>query len=247
MDLSDSDLLLANRFAPITSCVGLLEAPLDAVLDTYIPWQEGIYKPDGKSIVKRSCGRSLELALKALLPLTSTVSCRRVFIPTSSQWTAFFDNGARGTNASSVAGHMALLMRCRGLRVTAVPHTIHTKSGAENGRHGALILELFGPEKRSFLNTVRTLSVAHDSDRWVFQTAGEHLAGEDPAEYSRRLVRNRFTFASMKRILNGLGVAPFAEEFYCPAQSGDCVLVEVDGPLPEGCRSLSLEEVRATF
>src|SRR5688572_16192548 len=103
-------LLLDDKFAPITSEIGFVEADCAAVAREFANWQRNIHEPRGLSIVERSVSGTLEKVLEQLLPLTS-VECRRfLFVPTDSRWTAFFDNGYRGTSAMSTVSYLAKQM-----------------------------------------------------------------------------------------------------------------------------------------
>ena len=104
--------------------MGFLEVEFTDVVRAFIEWQMPLQEERGGGLAQRSVKGSLQNALKSLLPLTDTDRRRYLFVPTVSQWVAFFDNGRRGTDAFSVVSYLAKTMGCRGLRVVAVPDTV---------------------------------------------------------------------------------------------------------------------------
>ncbi len=117
-------LLLDDRWAPITSEMGFLEADAEHAARAFAAWQAGLLAPRGIAVEVRPVSGTLEQSLSALLPLTSPETRRHLFIPTRSPWTAYVENGWGGTDAASAMAYMARTLGCRGLRVVAVPNTL---------------------------------------------------------------------------------------------------------------------------
>src|SRR5215217_9059618 len=136
-------LLFGGRLAPITSTVGFLEAPLDDAVRAFVDWERSVHEPLGTSVTQRPVAGGLEEVLLSLLPLTSVVRRRYLFIPTASPWVAFFDNGHRGTDAFSVMSYLAERLGCRGMRVTAIPDTIEGEFRGARGQYGGVVLEVY--------------------------------------------------------------------------------------------------------
>src|ERR1044071_4333261 len=227
-------LLLGGRLAPITSTVGFLEAPLDDAVRAFVDWDRSVHEPLGVSVTRRPVTGGLEEALLSLLPLTSVVRRRHLFVPTAGPWVAFFDNGHRGTDAFSVMSYLAQGLRCRGMSVTAVPDTIEGEFVGARGQYGGLVLEVYGPERTHFLNYVRSISLVNDGANWDFSQHGTPFPFEDVSRYSARRKRDRFTFEMLERYLSEQGLSPFEEEFYLPDSAGAAQLVERLGPAPPG-------------
>jgi hypothetical protein len=140
---------------------------------------------------------------------------------------------------------MARTLRIRGLRVTAIPDSLGTTAiGPKQGRYGAVILEVYGPENIGYRNTLRYLSVVNDGGRWVFDVGGVQLPFERPEAYLARKVRDRFTFDLLRDYLAHLGVRAFEEAFYAPAEKPPSLLVERHGPTAPGAGEATLEDVR---
>lgn len=236
-------LLLDGELAPITSTIGFLELPLDSAVRGFLEWQRAIHEPLGRSLSERRVSGPLAEVLRTLLPLTSILRRRYLFIPTASPWCAFLDNGHQGTDAVSTMSYLAQRLGCRGMRVTAVPDTIEGEHKGARGDYGAVALELYGPERTHFLNYVRTLGAIHDGDRWDFSAGGTPLPFEETERYRARRVRDRFTFDMLERYLRALGLSPFAEDFYLPGPEAEAVLIEKTGAFPAAMREYGLDEL----
>jgi hypothetical protein len=234
-------LLLDDRWAPVTSEMGFLEARAEYAAGSHAAWQRGLLAPHGVSVEVRPVTGSLEQVLSSLLPLTDSETQRHLFIPTRSTWTAYVANGYRGTDAASAMDVMARRVGCRSLRVVAVPHTYRKGQG----RYGAVMLEMYGPQLNArHNNTVRALAAANDGGPWVFHQSGEPFPFEKVERYQDRRVRDRFTFEMLKDYLRHLGLSPFEEDFYLP-EGASAWLVEKTGPLVRARKEYTLEQARA--
>lgn len=85
-------LLLDDRWAPVTSELGFLEARAEYTARAFADWQAGLLASDGVTVQVRPVTGSLEQVLSALLPLTDSETQRHLFIPTRSCWTGYLDN-----------------------------------------------------------------------------------------------------------------------------------------------------------
>lgn len=237
-------LLFNNKLAPITSTIGFLEVPPTVAVEAFVEWQKSIYEPQGTSVNRRQVQGGLHEVLLELLPLTSVLPLRHLFVPTASGWCAYFDNGHRGTDAASAMSYLARRIQCRGLRVTAVPDTIEGEFNSARGQYGAVVLEIYGPHQTDFLNYVRSISVVNDGGRWVFDQSGAPFAFEDTEQYTLRKVKDRFTFNLLERYLHELGLAPFDEAFYLPDRdTAAATLVEKKGEVPASLKEYGLAEL----
>ena len=234
-------LLLEDRWAPVTSEMGFLELGAEQAARAFATWQEGLMTPRGITVEVLPVSGSLEQVLSRLLPLTSGETQRELFIPTRSAWTAYVENGWTGTDAASSMSVMARRLSIRCLRVVAVPHTLR----GDQGRYGAVMLDVFGPEQPGKINNyVRALGASNDGGRWVFDQSGEPFAFEQVERYQARRVRDRFTFEMLKDYLRHLGLAPFEEDFYLP-EGSRAWLIQKTGPFTTVGREYTLEEARA--
>jgi hypothetical protein len=234
-------LLLEDRWAPVTSTMGFLELGAEQAAQAFATWQRGLPTSRGFTVEVLPISGTLEQVLSRLLPLSGGETQRRLFIPTRSAWTAYVENGWTGTDAASPMRVMAQRLSIRCLRVVAVPHTLR----GDQGRYGAVMLDVFGPKQPGKLNNyVRAVEAANDGGRWVFEQEGEPFPFEQVEKYQARRVRDRFTFEMLKDYLRHLGLAPFEEDFYMPP--GTCAwLIQKTGPFATVGPEYTLEEARA--
>jgi hypothetical protein len=233
-------LLLDDRWAPAASEMGFLETDVEHAARAFTGWQAGLEASRGIAVQVQPVLGTLEQALSTLLPLTSPERRRYLFMPTRSAWTGYVDNARSGTDAASAMAYMSRTLGCRGLRVVAVPNTYRKGKG----RYGAVMLEVYGPHRTAWINTVRVVSASNDGGRWVFDQFGEPFPFEKVERYQERRVRDRFTFDMLREYLLHLGLSPFEEGFYLP-EGAPAWLVEKTGPVASPYKEFTLAEARA--
>lgn len=214
---------------PTTSEIGFIEMPQTKVVEAVSQW----FNELGRSTKKRSIAGGLRAGLEALVPLTVGERCRWVFLQVAG-WTAFFDNGARGTDASPMASYLARRLGCRAIRAVSVP--------PDSGGYPAVILELYGPVATQFLNYVRTISAANDGGRWRFDLGGEPQEFEEPSLYAVSRISERFPPSALERYMGRLGIPVFDSDSYLTP-----VLLERTDVAHDECERLTLEQARARF
>jgi len=168
---------------------------------------------------------------------------RYLFVPTDSEWVAYFDNGWRGTDAASVVSSMAQKLKCEGLRVVAVEDGSVYPGLSSGGAYGASIFELYGPNNTDFLNYIRTIACANDGGRWVFHQGGTPFPFEDQTSYRARRIRDRFPLSLLRQYLGELHVRAFEEGFYMPPGS-NAVLIEKVGTVAPNVREYNLSSTK---
>lgn len=245
--VNETELLLDDQFAPLTSEIGFIELAADAVSAAFETWQSGNESKRGVSVSRRPLTGGLEDCLRSLLPLTSVERKRALFVPTNSAWTAYFDNGYRGTDAFPPMSYLARTLRCRTLRVTAVPNTIKSNTGNAPGRYGALVFALYGANPGYFLNTQRSISLMNDGGTWRFDAGGEAFSFERSAKYKAKKMIERLSVADLVEYMRALGVDGFARSFYAPGPNNPAYLIEKSGPLAPEMKKFQLDEVRRDF
>jgi hypothetical protein len=226
--------LLDERFAPVTSTVGFLEVPLPEAAAALEEWRRSLYP----RVTCVPVEEEFPEALHGLEPLTSGARPRELLVAVGS-WTAYFDNSLDGTDAISAIGVLSRHLKCQGLAIETVPHTIGLP-GVKKGRSGGVQFTLFGPIKTDFLNYVRSIAVVFDGSRWVFVSTGTEQMFEDPRAYEARRVRDRFTSDMLERYCQELGVNVFDAASYGP----DCVLIESEVIMPPNGAVMTLREAQ---
>ncbi len=239
------DLLLNDRFAPITSSMGFIEGECSIVATKFIEWQEEIRKSDNyiKKVTAYTITENLEQTIQSLLPLKMIQSTRHLFIPTAGKWTAILDNRYRGTDPTAIS-YLPRLLHSHSVWIVARPHTLQSTGTPRRGRQGALIMEVYGHEEREWLNLIRRVRLENNAGKWEFQQSGEPFSFEETERYQTKRLQDRFDFDILKRYLKALGLSPFEENFYLPSQNRDAVLVGTITRDPTRNKDVTLEEAQ---
>lgn len=241
--MEKEQLLLDDRFAPITSSIGFIEADFNQAVTAFENWQREIKEPLGIKTERLIIDKDLEQSIKKLLPLCIGGMTRYLFLPTHSDWVGFIDNGHRGTDPSAIR-YMATRLNCRTLWVVTIPHT-YSKVGKQwKGRQGALIFELYGPEYTDLLNTLRSIRLQNIYGKWEWVNEGTPLSFEDLDRYNAKQLLKRLDLELITEYLNCLGLKPFDEDFYLPPKGHLATLIESSGNLPGALKDISLNAAR---
>jgi hypothetical protein len=227
-------MLIFEDLAPITFSVGLIQAPLQVVHRKMLAWRSA-----HASLNTEVLAFPLEEALLSLTPLT-TIPRRWLLLSTQNQWTAYFDNGLNGPDPSPAVGYLCERLRCSGLVVTSVPHTLDEKGNEERGISGGIKFEMFAPKPTTFLNFERAISVIYESGRWQFDDAGTVQSFEYTGRYKRRRAQDRFTEEMLKKYCAALGFEVDNPSFYQPLG----MLTSAENPMPAGFLTVSLLEAQ---
>jgi len=236
-------LLLNDRFAPITTSVGLIKAPLSETTVTFVAWLNEVLAKYDQAVEKSDVECGLSDAMQKLLPLAVGVCTRYLFLALGYGWTSFFDNGHQGTDARPTVAVLSGTLLTTGLALTVSPSTIQSAYEGRPGTYGATILEVFEGAQECR----RSIACANDGGRWVFEQFGEPYAFEDVARYQSKKVADRFPPELIERYTRELvGVCPFSDAAYMngPSQIVRGVLVEKVGRLPASLRYVSLADAR---
>jgi hypothetical protein len=234
------ELLLEDRYAPITKSMGFFESESDNVVKTFLTWKEEIKKGGNfiRKISMRIVNGGVEEALKSLMPLKMIGATRFLFIPTRHGWTAYFTNGYRGTDPSLI-GYLPELMQSRSIWVVAEPHRETLTLGTE-----VLIMNVYGHEEGTWLNLIRSIRLENNSGKWEFKQVGQPFPFEQVERYQAKRKKDRFDFALLKAYLQVFGLFPFESDFYLPSADSKAVLVEMTTAGPVKNRDVSLEKAR---
>jgi len=230
------NLLLNDKFAPITKEIGFLECDLKSVATAYHLWMTEALRPYEMRIELDNIEGDLEIVLRNLLPLTTPIPCRFAFVPTQGAWTAYFDNGAQGTDSTGIVSVLSKKLNCSGLRVVFVSDTMLSRPSAETkGRFGATILEAYGSDG----NSTRSIFAANDGGKWQFGQMGAAFPFEEMTKYDSKKIKDRFTGEMLESYLKNFGIAAFDEKFYAPKHSKPAILARKCGKLPQNLKEIS--------
>ena len=211
-------MLLNDECSPTTNEIGFIELPIAEAADVV----SERWKPVTPLRLSNHAGPLREILYK-LLPLTSLESQRRVFVQTASRWTAYFDNGWRGTDAFAVISNLAE-QRCMGMRVVADPPSF---GGVRRSDSPSVIWDVYGPDPNPILNYVRTISAVDEGGgHWEFHQSGEPFPFEEVSRYSVGRVRDRFPVELLFEYLRHFDIDLFNAEFY----RGPATMIEFTSP-----------------
>jgi hypothetical protein len=233
--MSEDVTLLGDLFAPVTSAMGFLRAPLGEVADGLTSWRREIHG----SAQSVGLDGGLQANVSALEPLTGGVRPRELVVATSNpEWTAVFDCGVQGGDPTTTVGFLARTLGVQGVAVVSIPDVPADAGKPE--RYGARQFEMFGPIATAFLNYVRTVSLVRDGSRWRFDANGTVQDFEQIEAYKRRKVAERFTPSMLVEYAAALGLEPFNESFF----PGPCVLVTNPAVPPPGAVVLRIQDAQ---
>jgi hypothetical protein len=228
--------LAGDRWAPVTSRIGFLRAPLDDVAGHLQQWRAAIHGT--ADVLRLEVG--LTDSIHRLEPLTGGVRPRELLVATRSKgWTAVFDCGVQGGDQVTTVGYLARTMLAEGVVVLSIPDRRATNTTPD--RYGGRQFELFSPIATDFLNYTRTISVVRTGSRWRFDANGMVQDFEDVDAYRRRTIADRFTPQMLQRYAAALDLFPWDLDFY----PGPVALVTNPATPPPNAWQLSITETQA--
>jgi hypothetical protein len=199
--------LLSEQFAPTTSTVGFLEAPLDAVANAFESWRRVLTQ--FSSVSREELSGDLASSLRTLSPLCRGGYTKDLCV-SHGGWTAYFSNGWRGSDPGPPIGHIGTVLQCRTVSAEAVPHTILLKAPGTPGRQGGVQFYLEDP----VTNCQRGISVTFDGKRGTFDQIGDPLPFESTESYGARRLWDRFNSTHLETLCEGLGIRLFDPTAY---------------------------------
>jgi hypothetical protein len=222
---------ILEKWYPVTSDFGLIEASLDRVSEACQNWWRGI----GKDVGVQCCKGTLDEQFQKLAPL-SIAKHRTLLLPTASMWTAFFRNGIQGSDPASALPYLGaeLAVRCMRICVTTT-----------QSRYPAVIWEVHDPATASDRPGLcrRSIAAANDGGRWVFEQSGDPFEFEKTERYSSGKKSARFDRELLLEYVSHFGIPSLDDTLFATANPSDGVLISF--PPWEGAKSYSLEETRA--
>jgi hypothetical protein len=208
--------LLIERWHPVTSDMGLIQAPASACVASFTAWQGSI----GRTHTVRTVESSLADAFELLPPL-SMEARRQLFAPTlSPEWTAFFESGIAGSDPTPVMSVLAARLGTLAMRVCVSP---------SSAPEPAVIWEVFAPSHLGGeppLGYRRSIAAVKDGRRWVFEQFGAPFPFERVEHYAMPRKRDRFTADLLMQYLSHFGLAPHSDSFYSLTATNPATVLE---------------------
>ena len=207
--MNEDSTVRGDLYAPVTSAMGFLRAPLEIVAEGLAVWRRNIH--GSVQMVPLTGGLFANVAM--LEPLTMGVRPRELVVATGNpEWVALFDCGIQGGDPHTTVSYLARTLKTQGVVVVSIPDV--PESVRRPGRYGARQFEMFAPIATDFLNYVRTVSVIQDGSRWRFDANGIVQDFEDVEAYKRRTVVDRFSAKMLAEYAAALGLRPFDLAFF---------------------------------
>lgn len=230
-----------GRLRPITDGFAFIEAPAPVVAAAFIEW----YRNSSESRAQlrdelQTAG--LETALRSLAPLFRTGPTKRLFVPTGGNWTACFDNGARGVDPT-IWDHLgSSILGVRTVWHCIWPHTRRKVGDAWTGRSGARMFAVYEPSTTAIPDRVRRYIALDLSGADGFRSFGAPMPFERTSTPRRKA--DRLTGEMVVEYLAALGIRVHDDAFYTADERNPAHLIQT--PLNEVEREgISLEQARA--
>ena len=226
--------MLIERWHPVTSDMGLINAPVEEVVSGLVDWHASI----GTTYRRRDVASSLADAFEALPPL-SMDRRRRLFVSTTAGWTACFQSGSAGSDPFPAMSFLAARMGVLAMRVCS---TVPGAWWPANAWEVYAPVELGGEPPLGYR---RSICAANDGGRWTFEQSGECFPFEKPEFYVLTRKRDRFTRELLAEYLGHFGLEPFSDSFYQVSPEHPAVLLEDTARWPLRMPEFTLDEASA--
>src|SRR5215211_1636274 len=183
---------------------GLANAPLERCLDalTRVPDENAFRLPGGFDRYQhvRTC-REAEHALHFLGEFTPPV-VKHVLMQLDPKWTLCLDNSLPGPGFADDGPSLAQRTRVRVLRIANTPSRIWKRDQ---------LREVMSDEARIFAVSSPTgaaekaILAMKDDDRWSWHNSGPRYPVEETFDYAAKRVKDRFTEANLRQIIESMG------------------------------------------
>ena len=206
--------MILEAWHPVTQDFGLIECSTDLAVVKFVDWQESL----GHTFVIRKA-ESLEAAFEMLSPL-SMEKRRCVFVPTTSEWSGFFQSGIDGSDPFPAMSLLCQRLQTRAMRVCTTPAC---------AKYPATIWEVYACEALGGIPPLgyrRSVCAANDGGRWRFEQSGEPFPFEDTPRYLLPKKRERFDRDMLAQYLQHFNLEPLDDGFYTPSSRTPAILLE---------------------
>lgn len=224
-----------ERWHPVTSDLGLIQAPLARVVSELVAWHQEL----GIRYRRQEITSSLADSLSKLEPL-SAEKRRRLFVTTRAGWTACFQSGIAGSDPFPAMSFLAGRMGVMAMRVCCAP---------TDAKWPAVIWEVYAPPElggSSPLNVRRSIGASNDGGRWVFEESGTQFPFENTDSYQLPRKRDRFTRTLLEAYLDQFGLVPLSDDFYQVGSDAPAIMLErSDSRWAQSPPEYTLEQVLA--
>lgn len=209
--------MLIEQWHPVTSDFGLIQAPIDVIVEEYVDWHRSL----GVDLKRRQITASASDAFKSLLPFSAS-PCRTLFLNTTSNWVALYQNGLENSPPTLAMSHLANKLNVLTMRVCS---TQAPKS--------ANIWEVYAPGSTlppSDCNLRRYIAAFREGSRWIFEQTGVPFDFERLSTYENSRKKDRFNRVLLCEYLSHFDIRPFSDEFLRVSKDAPAVLLDGERP-----------------
>lgn len=222
-------MILDDTLRPITDAMGLLHRNSYECAEALRAWRSTTHA--GGVELRRLQGVTLREQILAVCPLVDRGVSREVIIPVTPEWSAYFGNGWRGTDLSSVVPMLSRNLGCLAIAVTCTPDL----GRRPHKRYGARIVEVYAASATA----IRAIWASNDGGRWVSGTTGQPVPEEDAAWMAPPSAKDRFTQRDLRQFVSRMVPGALdtdtwlADPSFCVASRGATVVTATEHDLAE--------------
>lgn len=223
-----------DKWWPVTYDFGLIRAPVETILDTRLR----AYLDHGiEDCIAKTVSKPLDLCFQELEPL-SFQHTKEMYLTTGFGWTAFYQNGTRGSDPALPMLQLSKALCVRAMRICVSP---------PRATYPSVIWEVYDTAQNgaSANGYRRSIAAANDGGSWIFETSGDPFPFEDLKRYSARRKRDRFPPELLWRYLREMGIPRLSDDDLL--FDGVCKGGILTRPKIDGARHLSLHEAIAAY
>lgn len=220
--------LLDDKLFPLLKDMAFIHADRDTAAKAWLDFKGPLLRAHGVEFSSTVVRGSLEQVVRQLEPLSMPTPERYLIVPCRNGWSLTLDNGAFGSDASSLLYGTVTRTRQRGVRLCiTAPFT--KKTGKR--RILTVLWSIVEPGDGMTERITRSLAVQKEGS-WHWDNAGEPLSFEETASYDAKRVSERFTPEMLVRYAKALGIDAYNEDFYLTHNPGAILLQISHVPFP---------------
>jgi hypothetical protein len=213
--MPESDPILPSYH--LLTCGGsLIEAPAERVVYEASVFLSANRLPQRNPQLSRyeripDVARSLENALKFLVPMVSNMATRYLVTETANpSWTLLLHNHAKVRGDTALCGWLTQVLSTRAVGWCCQEHTLKKERGGElSGYPGGTSFDIHVNGEQ-----VRSIACVYEGKTWRFAQFGTPYEFEEVARYAAPRKKDRLTCEMVRNYLAALGVFPWEQQFY---------------------------------
>ena len=223
--------LFDDKLRPITTKIAYIKADINLIIKEFVNWQTPLISEFNNTFSILKIKDDFKKTLLHLCPLTTAERRRYLFLPTQSEWVAFFDNGHTGTDRT-------------------VPEVISKNLKAEcvyisyDSTTEETLFDYYKEIDNNEVDLFRSIAIIKEGG-WKFYQYGNPLSFEKQENYKIRQIKSRFNLKILSEYLKKLNINAFDESYY--NTSTEAILLDKQGSKFENTKELTLQQAQSFF